>query len=142
MKKHTNGFTVIELIFVIVVFGLASILFFIQKQNIETVASDNTKKTAINSMYYGLEEVYYKQHKSYPRTLDATALPSIDEALFADPTGIKLGQTTVTVNDEEVSVESDYRYEPTNCTDNSCKSYTLRTSLENEADFVKTSRNK
>lgn len=140
--KHQSGFTVIELVFVVLLLGAASVIFFIQKNNIEVTARDTQRKTAINAMYYGLEEVYYKQHKSYPRTLDATALPSIDEALFADPTGIKLGQTTVTVNDEEVSVESDYRYEPTNCTDNSCKSYTLRTSLENEADFVKTSRNK
>lgn len=140
--KHQSGFTVIELVFVVLLLGAASVIFFIQKNNIEVTARDTQRKTAINAMYYGLEEVYYKQHKSYPRTLDATTLPSIDEALFADPTGIKLGQTTVTVNDEEVSVESDYRYEPTNCTDNSCKSYTLRTSLENEADFVKTSRNK
>lgn len=140
--KHQSGFTVIELVFVVLLLGAASVIFFIQKNNIEVTARDTQRKTAINAMYYSLEEVYYKQHKSYPRTLDATTLPSIDEALFADPTGIKLGQTTVTVNDEEVAVESDYRYEPTNCTDNSCKSYTLRTSLENEADFVKTSRNK
>ncbi len=140
--KHQSGFTVIELVFVVLLLGAASVIFFIQKNNIEVTARDTQRKTAINAMYYGLEEVYYKQHKSYPRTIDATTLPSIDEALFADPTGIKLGQTTVTVNDEEVAVESDYRYEPTNCTDNSCKSYTLRTSLENEADFVKTSRNK
>ncbi len=132
----------IELVFVVLLLAAASVIFFIQKNNIEVTARDTQRKTAINAMYYGLEEVYYKQHKSYPRTLDAATLPSIDEALFTDPTGIKLGQTTITVDDEEISVESDYRYEPTNCTDNSCKSYTLRTTLENEADFVKTSRNK
>lgn len=140
--KHRSGFTVIELVFVVLLLAAASVIFFIQKDNIEVTARDTQRKTAINAMYYGLEEVYYKQHKSYPRTLDAATLPSIDEALFTDPTGIKLGQTTITVDDEEISVESDYRYEPTNCTDNSCKSYTLRTTLENEADFVKTSRNK
>lgn len=140
--KHQSGFTVIELVFVVLLLAAASVIFFIQKNNIEVTARDTQRKTAINAMYYGLEEVYYKQHKSYPRTLDAATLPSIDEALFTDPTGIKLGQTTITVDDEEISVESDYRYEPTNCTDNSCKSYTLRTTLENEADFVKTSRNK
>lgn len=137
-----SGFTVIELIFVVAVLGLASVLFFTQKNNIEVTFRDDQRKTAINAMYYGLEEIYYKQNKSYPRTLNEETLPFIDPELFTDPDGVKLGQTTVTVGDEEQAVQPDYTYEGTNCSDNSCKSYTLRSILEQEDDFVKSSRNK
>lgn len=140
--KRQSGFTVIELLFIVLILGIASVIFFVQKNNIEVTARDNQRKTAINAMYYGLEEIYYKKHSSYPRTLDETTLPFVDPALFTDPNGVKLGQTTVTIDDTEYLVESNYRYEGTNCSDDTCKSYTLRTVLENEDDFVKQSRNK
>lgn len=130
--KSTHGFTVIELIIVVVVLGVASVLFFIQKNNIETVARDDSRKTAINAMYYSLEEVYYQEHKAYPRTIDSKILASVDPELFKDPNGVKIGES-----------ESNYRYESYNCDEqDNCKSYTLRTTLENEDDFVKKSRNK
>ncbi len=130
MIKRTNGFTVVEVIFVILILGAASILFFVQKNSAAVIARDDQRKVAINSMYYGLEEVFYKANNYYPASIDEKILPSVDPDLFTDPNGIKLG-----------SAGSDYRYEPANCTDNKCKSYTLRTTLENEADFIKTSRN-
>lgn len=130
MAKKSNGFTVIELIFIIVVVGLASVIFFIQKHNVETVANDDSKKTAINAMYYGLEEVFYPTYKYYPQTISTDNLKSIDPALFTDPSGIKLG-----------TAGSAYSYNPTNCTNGQCKGYTLQATLENEGDFTKTSRN-
>lgn len=138
--RHRTGFTVIELLFVVVIFAAASIIFFVQKNNIEVTARDTQRKTAINAMYLSLEEVYFKKHGSYPRELNKDTLPSVDEALFTDPNGIKLGQTTITVNDTKYPVASNYRYEATNCTEDACKSYTLRTTLENEDDFVKKNR--
>lgn len=131
MKKRTSGFTVIELVFIIVVLGLACIIFFVQKNNIEVIAQDNSKKTAINAMYYGLEEVFYPANKYYPQTIGSDNLKSVDPALFTDPTGIKLGKAG-----------SAYTYSPTNCTNNECKSYSLKATLTNEVDFVKTSRHK
>jgi Tfp pilus assembly protein PilE len=131
MKKRASGFTVIELIFIIIVLGLASIVFFVQKNNIAVIAQDNTKKTAINAMYYSLEEVFYPANKYYPQTIGSDDLKSVDPALFKDPSGVKLG-----------AAGSTYTYSPANCTDNKCKSYTLKATLTNEADYVKTSRNK
>lgn len=141
MKRH-SGFTVIELMFVILLLGAASIIFFIQKNNIEITSRDEQRKTAINAMYYGLEEIYYKENKAYPRTLNEQTLPFIDPQLLTDPDGVKLGQTVLEIDGEEYRVASDYQYEGTNCKDSSCRSYTLRAVLENEDDFVKTSRNK
>jgi type II secretory pathway pseudopilin PulG len=130
MIKHSRGFTVIELIFIVAVLSLASVLFFIQKNNVEVAARDTQRKTAINAMYYGLEEVFYKANNFYPSTIGSVNLTSVDPDLFTDPLGVKIGEST-----------SNYRYEPANCTDSHCKSYTLRASLENEDDFVKSSRN-
>ena len=139
--RHRSGFTVIELIFVILLLGTASIIFFVQKNNLEVTARDTQRKTAINAIHLSLEEVYHKTHGHYPRTIDVNNLPSVDEAMFADPDGIKVGQTVVTIEDEDYPVQSDYRYEPTNCVEDACQSYSLRTVLENEDDFVKINRN-
>ena len=101
-----------------------------QKNIVEVANRDQLRKTSINAIYYSLEEVYFKQHNSYPLTVNADILPSVDPELFKDPSGVKIGES-----------DSEFRYEPTNCDTTSCKSYTLRTILENEDDYVKTSRN-
>lgn len=131
MNKRSRGFTVIELLIIVVILGAASVLFFIQKGNVEVAARDDTRKTAINAMYYSIEEVFYKAKGFYPLTISETNLPSVDPALFTDPNGIKIG-----------TANSNYRYEPVNCIDEKCSSYSLRTTLQNEADFVKDSKNK
>lgn len=127
--KSSRGFTVIELLIVATLFIVASVVFFVQKNQVEIAARDEARKTSINAMYYSLEEVYFKQNQSYPRTITAETLPSVDPALFKDPKGIKIGEST-----------SNFRYEPLDCTNDHCKGYSLRTTLENEDDFVKTNR--
>ncbi len=127
--KSTRGFTVIELMIVVVFLAAASIIFFIQKNNIEVAARDNSRKTSINAMYYSLEEVYFKENSFYPRTLTAELLPSVDPDRFKDPSGVKIGESN-----------SNFRYEPVDCNGDSCKGYTLRATLENEADYIKKNR--
>ena len=127
--KYTRGFTVIELLIVIVLLAAASMLFFIQKNNVEVAARDETRKSSINAMYYGLEEVYFKQNNSYPRTINSTILPSVDPELFKDTNGVKIGEAA-----------SNFSYEASNCDGDACKAYTLRTTLQNEDDYIKTNR--
>lgn len=131
MNTTRRGFTIIEILFVIVLVGVASVLFFLQKNNLEVAQRDEVRKTSINAMYYSLEEVFYKTNGYYPRTIDQTVLPSVEPDLFSDPNGVKIGESN-----------SEYRYETADCDGDRCKSYTLRTTLENEADFIKNSRNK
>lgn len=128
--KYTRGFTVIELLVVVVLLMAASMLFFVQKNNVEVAARDETRKTSINAMYYSLEEVYFKQNNSYPRVLSSSVLHSVDPELFKDPNGAKIGEAG-----------SDYSYEGSNCDGDNCKAYTLRTTLQNEDDYIKTNRN-
>jgi prepilin-type N-terminal cleavage/methylation domain-containing protein len=128
--KYNRGFTVIELLIVVVLLMAASMLFFIQKNNVEVAARDETRKTAINAMYYSLEEVYFKQNQSYPRTVNSEVLPSVDPDLFKDPNGEKIGEAA-----------SNFSYEATNCDGDSCKAYSLRSTLQNEDDYIKKNRN-
>lgn len=130
MTKYSRGFTVIEILFVSLIAITASILFFIQKSNLEIVSSDNTKKTAINAMYYSLEESFYPTNKYYPQTISSDILKTVDPAIFTDPSGVKIN-----------TAGSAYTYTPTNCQDSKCKSYTLKATLQNEADYTKTNKN-
>lgn len=124
-----RGFTVIEILALIVLLLIIGTVFWTQKTAIETSARDDKRKTAINSMYYALEEVYYPTNKSYPKSLSNATLTSVDPSVFTDPDGNKLGDRS-----------SDYRYEGRDCTGDKCTGYSLRTALENEADFVRTSK--
>ena len=127
--KRSQGFTVIELIAAIVFLAAIGVIFVIQRNNLQIAGRDEQRKVAINTMYYGLEESFYAKNKYYPASIDEKILPTVPAELFTDPRGVKLGDST-----------SNYRYEPLNCTDDKCKGYSLRTTLENEADFVKTNR--
>lgn len=128
--NKSKGFTVIELIVVIVFLSAAGILFFVQKNNIEVANRDMQRKTAINAMYYALEESFYKTNNYYPAEINETNLKTVAPELFNDP-------SENTINEEG----SDYRYDTTGCVDEKCSGYTLRADLENEADFIKTNRN-
>ena len=130
MKQRTHGFTVIEVLTLIAFLGVATIVLFTQRNGLVAAQHDTQRKTAINAMYYNLEEVYYNTHHSYPTKIDSKILTAMDPALFTDPNGIKLGDSG-----------SDYRYTAENCTASGtdCKSYTLRATLQKEAAYVKTS---
>lgn len=130
MKKHIKGFTVIELIIIILIISVASVIFFIQKNNIENIAKDNAKKTALNSMYYALEEVFYKENKYYPRAIDQATLRSVDPTLFTDPNGVVIGQPNCA-----------YSYNATDCESEKCQKYILKAELLYEDDYKKTNRN-
>jgi prepilin-type N-terminal cleavage/methylation domain-containing protein len=160
-KTQQSGFTVIELVVVAVVIGIAAIVTFVQLNNLRVASQDSQRKTSINAMYYALEEVYYKNHSSYPATLTSATLPSVDPELFTDPDGFTLGKEVLneeelqnlidngdTTPDMELRLASlnagkqpNYHYDATDCdTSGNCKSYTLRADLVSEAQYVKKSR--
>ena len=73
MKKQA-GFTAIELVVSFIVLVTLAVFFVIQRGNMETAARDQTRKTAVNAMYYGLTEVYYQQNKYYPKWMFCVSL--------------------------------------------------------------------
>jgi len=159
--SRQSGFTVIELIVIAAVCALAAFLVFFQINKLTVANQDAQRKTAINAMYYALEEVYYKEHSYYPSTLTKSTLPSVDPSLFTDPDGFTLGQDVLSKDELQKLInngntsddtakrltslnagkEPNYHYEPSDCsTDGKCKSYTLRADLVGEAQYVKKSR--
>ncbi len=125
-----KGFTILEIIIVGVITTLLVILFFVQKSNIDAFNRDEDRKTAINAMYYALEEDFYKEHKYYPQQISEDNLKVVDPALWTDPLGFNLGDPN-----------GSYFYEPANCKDNKCQEYTLKANLEKEDTYIKNNRN-
>lgn len=125
-----RGFTLLELVIVAVIVGFLFITFFIQKSNLDAFQRDEDRKTAINAMYYALEESFYKNNNYYPETISEKNLTVIDPALWTDPDGYNLGDP-----------KSSYTYAAADCDNGKCKRYTLKADLEKEATYVKTNRN-
>ena len=128
--KAKKGFTVLEIIIVGVFATLLVILFFVQKANLDAIKRDENRKTAINAMYYALEEDFYAKNKYYPETISEENIKVIDPALWTDPSGVNLGDAA-----------SSYSYTPANCTDGKCKEYVLKAKLEKEDEYIKYNRN-
>lgn len=129
--KRSAGFTVIEILALIVFLGTIAVLLLIQKGNLSATQRDDQRKTAINAMYYNLEEVFYEQNGHYPAKIDSKTLRAMDPELFTDPKGIKMNEQ-----------DAEYIYTPSNCENDKCKSYKLSAPLEKEAEYSKTNRNK
>ena len=127
--RRTSGFTVIELVVAIALLLLAGTLFLVQKDDIDTAHRDSARKTAINAIYYNLDELFFNTNKYYPEKIDAGTLKGLDPELLKDPSGRQLGEAG-----------SDYRYEPQTCFQGKCKNFILRATLEKETDFVKESK--
>ena len=126
---HHTGFTVLELVIVVAFLTIGTILFFVQKTNLDAMDRDRQRKIAINAMYYSLEESFHYDYGYYPESISDQNLKTLDPALFTDPWGYNIG-----------TEGSTYRYDPAGCTDGKCASYTLRAMLETEDIFVKQSR--
>ena len=127
--KAKTGFTILEIIIVATFATLLLVLFFVQKSNIDAMDRDDDRKTAINAMYYALEEGYYPEHGYYPESISEENIKMIDPALWTDPLGFNLGDPL-----------SSYSYEPANCTDGKCKEYVLKADLEKEDAYFKYNR--
>ncbi len=125
--REKKGFTLIEIMIVGAFAALLVVLFFIQKANVDAMNRDEDRRTAINAMYYALEEYFYPTNGYYPSEINEDNLPVVDPQLFTDPSGVVLGVDGST-----------YSYEPANCnSENQCKEYILRAQLEKEDAYIK-----
>lgn len=129
-NRFSGGFTVVELLVAIAVLTAIGLIFLSQKNTLESIHRDKQRKTAINAIYYNLEEVVKPALGGYPTKLDAKQLKAMDSELLKDPWGKSISESV-----------SNYRYEATGCNGGTvCTGYILRANLEREADFVKTNR--
>lgn len=138
IRKEESGFTIVELLIVIVVIGILAALVLNTFQGVQARARDTERKTDVNALATQYE-VFYNDNGRYPTTTegaDATNFPGLDAEAVNDPNGVAVN-----------AANSEYTYAPTpvgcdnDLTSNPCVAFTLTATMEEEADFVKTSLN-
>ncbi len=128
-KLNDSGYTVVELLVVLIIFATLGISFmYIGRQNLSD-ARDIERKRDLNALYFALE-ASKQRGEAYPQYPSTDNLKGIDPEILVDPKGVKLGDPG-----------AEYRYEPASCTDQKCQTFELKVNLEKEAEFTKKSSN-
>ena len=151
INKKQSGFTIVELLIVIIVIGILAALVLNTFQGVQARARDTERRTDINSIATQLE-AYYADFGHYPDGSAATtcgdgddscALSSLtarglDSEALNDPNNNAIN---IGVNSGE---DNEYYYDITEatCSGGQCSSFTLSTSLESEStNYTKDSLN-
>ena len=129
LKKRSQGFTIVELLIVIVVIGILALLVITTYSGIQAKARNSKRQTDIQSLQTQLE-AFFSQNGYYPsltnmKSLDKNALidpsnPTQSNQLVSTPTA-KSYSYQVTQSDGTTSCESD---------DTTCAKYTLTADYE------------
>ena len=154
MKKNQSGFTIIELLIVIVVIGILAGLVLTTFNGIQQKARDTERETDIKAVHAQVE-AFWAQKGHYPSLTDmndraaagfvATNLKGLDAGAFKDPKG-------ASVNLVATPAANSYAYAVTNSAgttceadDTTCAKYTLTATLEGTLNgsgtYFKTSLN-
>src|SRR3954468_19189785 len=90
-KKSTSGFTIVELLIVIVVIGILAALVIVTYNGIQQKARDTERKTDIKALQ-GHMEAYWADQAKYPTlaqandtTFRSNNFKGLDGSAFADP---------------------------------------------------------
>lgn len=144
LKKKQSGFTIVELLIVIVVIGILALLVVNTFSGIQKKARDSERQTDINALH-GQLEAYYAQNAKYPSLVNlqtstwvSSNLKGLDPKALLDP-----NQTTAVIQGSNAANQYGYVATPANC-DNSttdCTAYALTATLESGSTFAKNSLN-
>ena len=144
-KKSNSGFTIIELLIVIVVIGILATLVIVTYNGIQQKARDTKRKTDINAIQ-GQTEAYNTNAGKYPTLANindaswrSINMKGLDAAALQDPKGS--AQTLASAPAANVYA---YVPAPSGCDNGSggdCTSYTLTATLEAGGTYVKTGSN-
>lgn len=141
LKRKESGFTIVELLIVIVVIGILAALVITTFSGIQKKARDSERQTDINAVH-GQVEAYYAQNGKYPTlaNLQSNAsstdwvqsnLKGLDASALKDP---KLPASTTFPAATPSATNYGYAVGPAGC-DNGvtadCTEYTLTANLEN-----------
>lgn len=143
ISKKQQGFTIVELLIVIVVIGILAALVITTYTGIQAKARNSNRQTDVNSVQTQLE-AYFAQSGHYPSLGDmndsswrAANMKSLDADALQDPQGS--AQTLVAS-----PAAKSYAYAVTNSSGTSCESddttcaqYTLTATLEGGSTYVK-----
>lgn len=127
--SDSRGFTVIELLVVILVLTTLSVIAIANIRSLRAQNRDTASKTDVNAIYYQLES-FHERSGYYPEALSTETLKGLDPESLKD----NLGKSVNEANGM-------YTYKPTSCSEGKCKSFELSAQLEKEAPYVKQSLN-
>ena len=146
-NRKQTGFTIVELLIVIVVIGILAALVITTFTGIQQKARDTERQTDIKAIY-GQVEAYYAQNGKYPALADlntatwrTTNMKGLDQEALRDPKNSTA--TKYDLADTAAANVYSYAVTPSGC-DNSttdCTAYTLTATLEGGGTFSKTNLN-
>ena len=135
LNRKQQGFTIVELLIVIVVIGILAGLVITTFNGIQQKGRDTERQTDIKALH-GQIEAYYAQNGSYPSLADlndatfrSNNLKGLDDGALKDPKG-----TAGTLVAAPVAGSYSYEALPASCTSATCTSYTLTATLEGKID--------
>lgn len=146
-QKGQSGFTIVELLIVIVVIGILAALVITTFTGIQQKARNTERTTDIKALH-GQVEAFYAQKGYYPSLTNlndsswrSTNMKGLDQEALKDPKGS--GYTLATT-----SSATSYSYEVANSSNASCESdnttcatYMLTATLEGGGTFAKSNLN-
>ena len=145
LKRKESGFTIIELLIVIIVIGILATLVITTFSGIQRNARNRTREADINALHSQIE-YYYGQNGTYPTLANlndsdwrSTNLKGLDAEALKDPQG-----SAATLVDTPAADSYAYAVSPANCDNGSggdCTSYVLTATYEGGGSFVKNSLN-
>lgn len=150
LKKRANsGFTIVELLIVIVVIGILAALVIVTYNGIQQKARDTERKTDIKALQ-GHMEAYWADNAKYPTLAEAndataggfrqTNFKGLDAAAFADPKNSSSQQLCAATTADCYG----YSVTPAGCDNGAggdCTNYTLSATLESGGTFTVQSNN-
>jgi prepilin-type N-terminal cleavage/methylation domain-containing protein len=142
LKNRSKGFTIVELLIVIVVIAILATLVIVTFTGIQQKARDSQRQTDINAVDSHLE-AYYAQHGNYPTfaqltdaTWRATNMKGLDAEALVGPKGNALSNSTSTgdaygyVATESGNSNNACSSANVNTDDTGCDTFTLTSKLE------------
>lgn len=153
--KKQKGFTLVELLIVIIIIGILATLVIVTFQGVQAKARDSKRQTDINALNSQIQ-AYYAEHGWYPTvdqlvssTWRATNMKGLDPAALTAP------GTGASIIDSNAATKTKYSYIPTessnsgaactdggnvNTNDTNCDTFELHAILETDgSDFHKES---
>ncbi|HEX5456163.1 MAG TPA: type II secretion system protein [Candidatus Saccharimonadales bacterium] len=149
LKRKQSGFTIVELLIVIVVIGILAAIIITTFTGVQKKARDADRKSDINAIYSQVE-VYFAQNSKYPTLAnlndgtwrDANVKGLTDDSIHAP------NASNALISDLTSTATNVYIYAPTasggGACDNSatdCGAFTIKANLESGGDFTKTGSN-
>lgn len=139
-KQNQTGFTIIELLIVVVVIGILATIVFTTFSGVRRNDRNKSRNEDINAIHNQLE-YYYGQNSKYPTlaelndaTWRAANLKGLDQERFRDPRG----SDTVLVENPGTGIYA-YVVTPAGCNNagTDCTGYTLTATYEGEGSYIK-----